>query len=136
AVPWPKHSWMLGQLASSHTVTRRLARSLDLSAATAPLEGIRTRIHDGLRSTGASTNSTGERAILSAATCRSPGRRLPAGASGAITCRGMDLSAGDFMAGNRTSSRPAIVDQCLAAPAPSMEQPGALAATPAAQAAS
>src|SRR5690606_35044205 len=72
AVPWPKHSWMFGQLASSHTVTRRFLRSLDLSAATAPLDGIRTRIHEGLRSTGASTNSTGERAILSPATCLAP----------------------------------------------------------------
>src|SRR3546814_2913607 len=34
AVPWPKHSWMFGQLASSHTVTRRLARSFSLSFAT------------------------------------------------------------------------------------------------------
>src|SRR5690606_29539896 len=73
AVPCPKHSWILGQLASSHTVTSRLARSFDLSAATAPLEGIRTRIQEGLRSTGASTNSTGERAILSPATCLAPG---------------------------------------------------------------
>ena len=31
AVPWPKHSWMFGQLASSHTVTRRFSRSLALS---------------------------------------------------------------------------------------------------------
>src|SRR5690606_603803 len=89
AVPWPKHSWMLGQLASSHTVTSRLARSLDFSAATAPLEGIRTRIQEGLRSTGASTNSTGERAILSPATCLAPGTS-GAGAS-PTTDSGMDF---------------------------------------------
>src|SRR5690606_34323242 len=87
--PWPKHSWMFGQLASSHTVTRRFLRSLDLSAATAPLDGIRTRIHEGLRSTGASTNSTGERAILSPATCLAPSWS-GAGAGGCTTCRGME----------------------------------------------
>src|SRR5690606_6046566 len=60
AVPWLKHSWMLGQLASSQTVTRRFSRSLLLSFATALPDGIRTRIHDGLRSTGAvSSNFTG-----------------------------------------------------------------------------
>src|SRR5690606_4648188 len=89
AVPWPKHSWMFGQLASSQTVTRRLARSFDFSAATAPVDGIRTRIHDGLRSTGASTNSTGERPILSPATCFTPGTS-EAGAS-FTTDSGMDL---------------------------------------------
>ena len=35
AVPWPKHSWMFGQLASSHTVTRRFSRSLALRWRTA-----------------------------------------------------------------------------------------------------
>ena len=37
AVPWPKHSWMFGQLASSQTVTRRFSRSFAFSFATAPL---------------------------------------------------------------------------------------------------
>src|SRR5690606_11363117 len=97
AVPWPKHSWMLGQLASSHTVTRRFLRSFDLSAATAPWDGIRTRIQEGLRSTGASTNSTGERPILSPATWRWPGCSEPAGA-GSSTCIGMDLSGEELMA--------------------------------------
>src|SRR5690606_23501520 len=59
------------------------------SAATAPLEGIRTRIQEGLRSTGASTNSTGERAILSPATCLAPGTS-GAGAS-PTTDSGMDF---------------------------------------------
>ena len=72
AVPWPKHSWMFGQLASSHTVTRRFSRSLALSLATEPSEGIRTRIHDGLRNTGASANWTGDRAILSPPSCFAP----------------------------------------------------------------
>ncbi len=72
AVPWPKHSWMFGQLASSHTVTRRFSRSLALSRATEPSEGMRTRIQDGLRSTGASANCTGERAILSPPSCFAP----------------------------------------------------------------
>src|SRR3546814_6515419 len=76
AVPWPRHSWMFGQLASSHTVTRRLARSFSLSLATELPDGIRTRIHEGLRNTGASANCTGERAILSPATWRAPGSRL------------------------------------------------------------
>src|SRR3546814_7809435 len=34
-LPWPKHSWMFGQLASSHTVTRRFSRNLALSFWTA-----------------------------------------------------------------------------------------------------
>src|SRR5690606_9967729 len=88
AVPWPKHSWMLGQLASSHTVTSRLLRSLALSAATAPVDGIRTRIQDGLRSTGASTNSTGERAILSPPSCLAP-VSSDAGASAGTICSGI-----------------------------------------------
>src|SRR5690606_23562318 len=92
AVPWPKHSWMFGQLASSQTVTRRFLRSFDFSAATAPLDGIRTRIHDGLRSTGASTNATGERPILSPATCFTPGTS-EGGGSLLTTASGMDLAA-------------------------------------------
>src|SRR5690606_26202994 len=99
AVPWPKHSWMLGQLASSHTVTRRLARSLDFSCATALPDGIRTRIQDGLRSTGASANCTGERAILSPATCFTPGCS-DAGAVSSTTERGMALLLGSDMGGS------------------------------------
>ena len=53
AVPWLKHSWMFGQLASSQTVTRRFSRSLLLSLATALPAGMRTRIQLGLRSIGA-----------------------------------------------------------------------------------
>src|SRR5690606_17578218 len=71
---------------------RRLSRSFDFSAATAPLDGIRTRIHEGLRSTGASTNCTGDRAILSPATCFTPGTRD--GGASATTSSGMDLAAG------------------------------------------
>src|SRR5687768_14074981 len=67
---------MFGQLASSQTVTSRFSRSLALRLATALPDGILTRIQDGLRSTGASANCTGERAILSPDTWRAPGSRL------------------------------------------------------------
>src|SRR3546814_15581024 len=70
---------MFGQLASSHTVTRRFSRSLALSFWTALPDGIRTRLHDGLRSTGASAHCTGPRAILSPAPCFAPPPRPPAG---------------------------------------------------------
>src|SRR3546814_12818299 len=75
---------MFGQLASSHTVTRRFSRSLALSFWTALPDGIRTRIHVRLRSTGASANCTGERAILSPATCSAPTSSPHAGL--ATTC--------------------------------------------------
>src|SRR5688500_4475184 len=97
AVPWLKHSWMFGQLASSHTVTRRFSRSLALSRATELSLGMRTRIHDGLRSTGASANCTGERLILSPAICLTPGCS-DAGASAFTTASGMVLEAGSVMA--------------------------------------
>src|SRR4249919_1201935 len=86
AVPWLKHSWMFGQLASSHTVTRRFSRSLLLSCCTALPEGRRTRIQLGLRSVGAASNFTGLRAILSSPICLTPSR------SGAST-EGMVLGA-------------------------------------------
>ena len=44
AVPWPKHSWMFGQLASSQTVTRRFSRNFDSAPAPRCRLGIRTRI--------------------------------------------------------------------------------------------
>jgi hypothetical protein len=47
---------MFGQLASSQTVTRRFSRSLAFRFWTALPEGMRTRIQEGLRSTGASAN--------------------------------------------------------------------------------
>src|SRR5690606_24922396 len=72
----------------SHTVIRRLARSFSLSLATLLPDGMRTRIHDGLRSTGASANCTGDRAILSPATWRAPGSRVVIG---------MALLVGAFM---------------------------------------
>src|SRR5690606_37005558 len=72
------------------------ARSFDLSWATALPDGMRTRIHEGLRSTGASANCTGERAILSPATCFTPGCS-GAGASLLTTDRGMDLLLASFM---------------------------------------
>src|SRR3546814_10818848 len=87
ALPWPKHSWMFGQLASSHTVTRRFSRILALRFWTALPDGIRTPIHDGLRRTGASANCTGERAILSPATCFAPASSADAGL--ATTCHGI-----------------------------------------------
>src|SRR5690606_12775211 len=98
AVPWPKHSWMFGQLASSHTVTRRFSRSLALRLATALPEGMRTRIHDGLRSTGASANCTGERPILSPPICLTPGCRRADGASACTICRGMERVVVSVMA--------------------------------------
>src|SRR5690606_8867725 len=71
-----------------HTVPSRFLRSLALSAATAPLDGTRTRIPDGLRSTGASTNSTGERATLSPPSCLAPASS-DAGASAGAVCSGI-----------------------------------------------
>src|SRR5690606_12164570 len=101
AVPWLKHSWMFGQLASSHTVTRRFLRSLALSFWTALPDGMRTRIHEGLRSTGASANCTGERLILSPATCFTPGTSgagwTGTGASPLTTASGMVLVAVSVM---------------------------------------
>ncbi len=98
AVPWLKHSWMFGQLASSHTVTRRFSRSLALSCCTELPDGMRTRIHDGLRRTGASANCTGERAILSPATCFTPGCSEADAASPLTTASGMVLEADSVMA--------------------------------------
>ena len=91
AVPWLKHSWMFGQLASSQTVTSRFSRSLDLSFCTALPAGMRTRIQLGLRKVGAdSSNFTGLRAILSPPSCFTPACS-DAGAFESITARGMDL---------------------------------------------
>jgi len=53
AVPLLKHSWMLGQEASSHTVTSAFARSFAFNCCTALPCGSRTRIQEGLRSIGA-----------------------------------------------------------------------------------
>ena len=50
---------MFGQLASSQTLTRRFARSLALSRATALPGGIRTRIHHGLRGIGVTVDLIG-----------------------------------------------------------------------------
>src|SRR3546814_5824737 len=102
AVPWPKHSWMFGQLAPSHTVTRRFSRSLALRFWTALPDGIRTRIHDGLRSTGASANCTGERAILSPAPCIAPASSADAGL--ATNCAGIE-SEGEEDTGDGAGSR-------------------------------
>src|ERR671912_106581 len=85
AVPWLKHSWMFGQLASSQTVTSRFSRSLALSLATALPAGMRTRIHSGLRNTGAAASKrTGLRAILSPPSCFTP-TCSDAGAASAAT---------------------------------------------------
>ena len=70
AVPWLKHSWMFGQLASSQTVTRRFSRSLALSLAHR-VAG-RDAHADPAAACAAparSSNCTGERAILSPPTC-------------------------------------------------------------------
>lgn len=99
AVPWPKHSWMFGQLASSHTVTRRFSRSLAFRFCTALPEGMRTRIQDGLRSTGASANCTGERLILSPPSCLTPACNGAAdGESPCTICRGMERAVVSVMA--------------------------------------
>src|SRR3546814_6871600 len=87
---------MFGQLASSHTVTRRFSRSLALSFWTALPDGIRTRIHDGLRSTGALANCTGERAILSPAACFAPASSADAGL--ATNCTGIERDGESGMA--------------------------------------
>ena len=98
AVPWPKHSWMFGQLASSQTVTSRFSRSLALRVATALPEGMRTRIQDGLRSTGASANCTGERPILSPPSCLAPSCSDAGGAAGSDRiCSGMAREVGAFI---------------------------------------
>src|SRR5690606_36359425 len=110
ALPISKHSWMFGQLASSHTVTRRFSRSLALRFCTALPDGIRTRIHDGLRSTGASANCTGERPILSPPSCLAPASSGAAGAVSGRTWSGMVRGAGVLMApivGPRRAPRPA-----------------------------
>src|SRR6185369_12655668 len=92
AVPWLKHSWMFGQLASSHTVTRWFSRNFDFSLATALPAGMRTRIQLGLRRTGAlSSNFTGLRAILSSPSCLTPSCKEP------TTVSGMDLEAASDM---------------------------------------
>src|SRR5690606_40094090 len=89
---------LLGQLASSQTVTRRFSRSLALRLATALPEGIRTRIHDGLRSTGASANCTGERPILSPPSCFAPACSGADGVTSCRTCRGMERGVVSVMA--------------------------------------
>ncbi len=98
AVPWLKHSWMFGQLASSQTVTRRFSRSFALRVCTALPDGIRTRIHDGLRSTGASANCTGERLILSPPSCLTPACSGADALSPERTCKGMERALGWVMA--------------------------------------
>ena len=73
AVPLEKHSWMFGQVASSHTVTNCRPRSFAFSSATAFPAGKRTRIHGGLRRRGLSaSNFAVLRAILSAPTSGFP----------------------------------------------------------------
>src|SRR2546429_7377716 len=52
---------------------------------TALPEGMRTRIQDGLRSTGASANCTGERLILSPPSCLTPA--FKGAADGESPCR-------------------------------------------------
>gem|GEM_PF-2317622 len=119
AVPWPKHSWMFGQLASSHTVTSRFSRSFALRLATALPDGIRTRIHDGLRSTGASANCTGERPILSPPSCLAPASSGAAGAAVSDrTWSGIVRGAGVFMAAIVERGRP----PCPAARVPPLQR--------------
>ena len=73
AVPLEKHSWILGQLASSHTVTSSRALSLVFSLPTALPDGSRTLIHEGLRRRGASASKLALlRAILSAPSSLAP----------------------------------------------------------------
>ena len=88
AVPWLKHSWMFGQLASSQTVTRRFSRSLALSRG------------DRAVGWGCARGST--------TACAAPARRRTAPAS-ARSCRrrpasrpaSSDGAVGDDLQGNR-----------------------------------
>ncbi len=73
APPLPKHSPMLGQLASSHTVTSPLARRMDsISRKRVEGEAARTRIQSGLARRSAGTILMGRRAVLPAPFCLSP----------------------------------------------------------------
>ena len=67
AVPCEKHSPMLGQEASSHTVCSRWARNTLLSLCTAGPIGALTRIHGGFRGIGPTLGITftGMREVLS-----------------------------------------------------------------------
>ena len=75
AVPWPKHSPRLGQLASSHTVCRPFSRSARFSRATSGVPGNWARIQGGLRSRVSGvvgSTLTRSRAIFSAPRSFSP----------------------------------------------------------------
>ena len=61
-----------GMIVTTDFLARRY-RSFDFNACTALPDGMRTRIQLGLRSTGASANSTGDRPIFWSATWRAPG---------------------------------------------------------------
>ena len=74
AVPRPKHSPMLGQLASSHTVCRRCLRRIFLiSKKRVPGLPARTRIHAGFFSTSAGSTLIGMREVLAWAFCLAVG---------------------------------------------------------------
>jgi hypothetical protein len=66
AVPPLKHSPMLGQVASSHTVCRSLSRRICLISRKRALSGTFMRIHSGLRMAGCGTILIGMRAVLAA----------------------------------------------------------------------
>ena len=75
AVPLPKHSPMLGQEASSHTVTSLLARKMSLISPKREFgELALTRIHSGFfRVSPLCTTFTGMRETLSNDFCLAPG---------------------------------------------------------------
>ena len=93
AVPLPKHSDRFGQLASSQTVCRPLARSAALTLATSADSPSLARIQFGLRS-GLTVGSTliGMRAIFSAARSFTP---TTIGAGGAGWATGGDWDTGE-----------------------------------------
>src|SRR4051812_49314981 len=65
AVPWPKHSPMFGQDASSHTVCSFASRRIFLISVKRSPPPARTRIHSGLRkAVDAGTTLTGMREVL------------------------------------------------------------------------
>ena len=69
AVPWPKHSPMFGQEASSHTVCSFASRRIFLISVKRSPPPARTRIHSGLRRGSAGTTLIGMRAVFSARFC-------------------------------------------------------------------
>ena len=82
AVPLLKHSPMLGQEASSHTVCRLLSRSARLTSPKVGELAARTRIQSGFFSRSWGTILIGMRAVLAAPVCLSGDELI--GGSGSV----------------------------------------------------